>query len=254
MATAALSFARETFDEDDPVTATSLSNRGMVLQALGQYAEAKEQFRRLDVRRRVLGPDDPLVGISLNQLGAILAATGDHAGARPYYERAVEIPLQGTPALIEPGTCPHLRHFGDAAPDYGGVRGGTDVPGTCAEDHPPRTRCKPSRDCRSTRPSPDNRRDPQPDHRSDRRDDTTAVDRTTGRCAQRDRSNVTHRGWNLREPRRVLSGVLKNSLKREFEFVYRVPLLIERGADPSRGYLRPRWRNCWHRWVSGSRR
>ena len=78
---------------DNPDTATSLNNLGVLLRFQGRYyGEAEELLRRaLAIREAELGPNHPDTAISLNNLALLLQAQGRYGEAEPLLRRALEI-------------------------------------------------------------------------------------------------------------------------------------------------------------------
>jgi CHAT domain-containing protein/tetratricopeptide (TPR) repeat protein len=78
--------------EDEPETAGSLGNLGLVLQATGDLAGARPYLERaLAVLCRVFGQNDPDTAGAMNNLGMLLKDGGDLAGARQYLEQALAV-------------------------------------------------------------------------------------------------------------------------------------------------------------------
>src|SRR5688572_4187794 len=77
---------------DHPDVATTLSDLGSVLHALGDLDMARAHLERaLRIRERALGPDHPDVATTLSNLGSVLRALGDLDMARAHLERALRI-------------------------------------------------------------------------------------------------------------------------------------------------------------------
>ena len=83
----------EALGPDNPDTATSLNNLGVLLRLQGRYyGEAEPLLRRaLAIREAALGPGHPDTAISLNHLGVLLRAQGRFAEAEPLLRRALAI-------------------------------------------------------------------------------------------------------------------------------------------------------------------
>ena len=76
----------------DPNTAENLNWLGYLLQARGDYADARPYFERaLTIWEDVFGPRSPKTALGLNNLGYLLRELEDFEGARPYFERALAI-------------------------------------------------------------------------------------------------------------------------------------------------------------------
>ncbi|MBZ0320170.1 MAG: tetratricopeptide repeat protein, partial [Anaerolineae bacterium] len=78
--------------EDDSNCGKVVNNLGSVLQAMGDYAGAKEHYERaLRIDEAAFGPDHPDVATDVNNIGSLFRVMGDYAGAKLMYERVVTI-------------------------------------------------------------------------------------------------------------------------------------------------------------------
>ena len=88
----ALALRREHLGDADSLTADTLNQLAVSLQAQGRYDEADRAYRdALTVYEAALGPDHPNVAIALTNLGNILRRRGRENAAEPIYRRAVRI-------------------------------------------------------------------------------------------------------------------------------------------------------------------
>jgi tetratricopeptide (TPR) repeat protein len=88
----ALTIDEAAYGPDHPSVATTVSNLGGVLHALGDLAGARAAFERaLTIDEAAYGPDHPSVATTVNNLGSVLQGLGDLAGARAAFEWALRI-------------------------------------------------------------------------------------------------------------------------------------------------------------------
>ena len=88
----ALTLRREHLGDADSLTADTLNQLAVSLQAQGRYDEADRAYRdALTVYEAANGPDHPNVAIALSNLGNILRRRGREHAAEPVYRRAVRI-------------------------------------------------------------------------------------------------------------------------------------------------------------------
>ncbi|MBI4534130.1 MAG: tetratricopeptide repeat protein [Candidatus Melainabacteria bacterium] len=95
----AIPFARKRLEQEEqelgpdaPEVASALNTLAWLLQAQGDYPNARQMFERsLKIREAVLGPEHLDVATSLNNLASLLSFQGDRESARPLYERALQI-------------------------------------------------------------------------------------------------------------------------------------------------------------------
>src|SRR5262249_32158308 len=88
----ALRITEHALGSDDPDTATSLLNLGVLYRYMGDYAKAEPlHLRALSIREQALGRDHPHVAGALNNLAALYRARCEYAKAEPCYLRAVKI-------------------------------------------------------------------------------------------------------------------------------------------------------------------
>ncbi|MFM8953037.1 MAG: CHAT domain-containing protein [Planctomycetaceae bacterium] len=81
-----------TLGSDDPATGVSLSNLGLLYDALGQHDQSEQLHRRaLAIFEKAHGPDDPAVARSLNNLAAVFEAQGRDADRGALLARALAI-------------------------------------------------------------------------------------------------------------------------------------------------------------------
>ena len=91
--------------------AASLNNRGVLLQAQGDYASARLLLERaLAIREQALGPTHPDTASSLNNLAGLLQAQADYAAARPLYEQALLV-YEQVLGPIHPDTALSLNNL-----------------------------------------------------------------------------------------------------------------------------------------------
>jgi len=83
----------EALGPDNPDTATSLNNLGVLLRFQGRYYGEAEALllRALAIREAELGPNHPDTAISLNNLALLLQAQGRYGEAEPQLRRALAI-------------------------------------------------------------------------------------------------------------------------------------------------------------------
>jgi tetratricopeptide (TPR) repeat protein len=100
----AMEIRRRLLGENNPDYAQSLSNLGVLYQAMGDHARAEPDFREaLAIRKRALGENHPDYAGSLHNLAALYAAMNDYARAEPLYREALAI---------------RKKALGDNHPDY----------------------------------------------------------------------------------------------------------------------------------------
>jgi tetratricopeptide (TPR) repeat protein len=88
----ALAIREKALGPEHPLTATSLNNLALLLQAQGDLAGAQPLYERaLAIREKVLGREHLHIASTLSNLAVALRAQGDLAGARPLHERALAI-------------------------------------------------------------------------------------------------------------------------------------------------------------------
>jgi tetratricopeptide (TPR) repeat protein len=77
---------------EHPDTAACLSNLGLLLVTLLDFASARPLLERaVAIRQKVSGPDDLTTATSLNNLAGMFREQGEPAQARPLFERALAI-------------------------------------------------------------------------------------------------------------------------------------------------------------------
>jgi CHAT domain-containing protein/tetratricopeptide (TPR) repeat protein len=115
----ALAIRRKALPPLHPLLATSLSNLGVLLQIMGEPAEARPLFEEvLAIHRKALPPLHPLLANDLNNLGCLLNDMGKHAEARPLLEEALAIDRKALPPL-HPGLATGLSSLGVLLLDMG---------------------------------------------------------------------------------------------------------------------------------------
>ena len=78
------------FGPKHPITATHITNRGVVLSKLGRFSESEEQLLKgLAIRKEILGHDHPQVADSLGSLAELHRQRGDLEEARALTEEAL---------------------------------------------------------------------------------------------------------------------------------------------------------------------
>jgi tetratricopeptide (TPR) repeat protein len=88
----ALAIREKELGPDDPATAGTLSDFGILLGAQGRLAEARTVAQRaLAIKEKALGPDHWVTATSLNNLAIVLQQQGDLEAARPLRERSLAI-------------------------------------------------------------------------------------------------------------------------------------------------------------------
>jgi len=88
----ALGIARENVGDAHPDVAASLNGLAKLHLAMGDYAEAEQNFTRaLAIREEALGPDHPDVAITLGHLSMLYRDTGREAEAEKLEARAAKI-------------------------------------------------------------------------------------------------------------------------------------------------------------------
>ena len=87
---AALDTLRQEKGDDHADTMTAIGQMGVVLESLGEHAEAEKYYRELLERRcRVLGDEHPGTLIAVSNLGHLLLSAGRLAEAEPYCRKAL---------------------------------------------------------------------------------------------------------------------------------------------------------------------
>lgn len=80
------------YGPDHPNVAIGLCNLGLVMNEMGYFEEAKENFERaLKIDGAAYGPDHPSVAIGLSNLGLVMNDMGYFEEAKEHLERALEI-------------------------------------------------------------------------------------------------------------------------------------------------------------------
>ncbi|MGI9023614.1 MAG: FxSxx-COOH system tetratricopeptide repeat protein, partial [Acidimicrobiales bacterium] len=88
----ALQIFEAAYGPDHPDVAITLGNLGVILQELGNTADAGGHHERaLRIFEAAYGPDHRHVARTLDNLGLVFRATGDLGGARGHHERALRI-------------------------------------------------------------------------------------------------------------------------------------------------------------------
>ena len=88
----ALGIQERTLGRDNPVTATTINNLGVMLSLRGDYAQAEEMHRAaLGTMQKVLGEQHPETAGTLSALSFALDRQGKIVEAEESYKRAVEI-------------------------------------------------------------------------------------------------------------------------------------------------------------------
>jgi CHAT domain-containing protein/Tfp pilus assembly protein PilF len=87
-----LRVAVATFGADDPNTARSTKNLGLLYEKQSKFADAEPLLKRaLEIRENALGPEDPLVAESLGMLAQLYEKESKYAEAEPLYKRGLAI-------------------------------------------------------------------------------------------------------------------------------------------------------------------
>ncbi len=88
----ALAIREKELGPEHPDTTESLNNLAMLLDDIGDYAEAESLYRRaLAIREKSLGPEHLDTAESLSNLAMLLDETGYYAVAEPLYRRVLAI-------------------------------------------------------------------------------------------------------------------------------------------------------------------
>jgi tetratricopeptide (TPR) repeat protein len=92
LAEKAVEIARRLRGPEDPDTATSLNDLGLLYKIIGEYAKAEPLYQEgLRIRQKVLGSEHPDTATSLSNLGLLYKAMHEYAKAEPLLQEALRI-------------------------------------------------------------------------------------------------------------------------------------------------------------------
>ncbi|MFD1157429.1 tetratricopeptide repeat protein [Roseovarius aestuarii] len=87
-----VAFARQELGDDDPKTATALSNLAESLRGAGEYDRAEKLLNEaLEIDKATIGERHPDYATDVNNLAAVLRVQGRNAEAEKLYRQALEI-------------------------------------------------------------------------------------------------------------------------------------------------------------------